>query len=215
MSDAERTGELRSRLAHVLAEGLSKDPVEHARQVSTIAGILSEAFDARGFRVTLVGGSAIEVHAPGIYLSGDIDVVIERTRMDAGERDYVFAALGLERMGRHWRLGDLFVETVPGPVSGPTEEVQVGDAVFHIVRKEVPVRDRVVGFKHWRHTAYGDQAIAMLIAFGEDLDMEWLGPELAREGARDALDALRHLATSAAPVTHEQLLEVIDGLHER
>lgn len=46
----------------------------------------------------------------------------------------------------------------------------------------------------------------MLIAFGDDLDMQWLEPELAREDAGDALDVLRKLAESRTPVTHERLL---------
>jgi hypothetical protein len=196
MSDDERMGELRSRLARVLAEGLSEDPVEHARQVSTTAGILSEAFDARGFRVTLV--RCDRTHTRGCRRAGS-RLCRARTRTHGQA-----LASGRSVCRNHTWAG-----------FRTTEEVQVGDAVFHIVRKEVLVRDRVVGFKHWRHTAYGDQAIAMLIAFGEDLDMEWLGPELAREGARDAWDALRDLATSAGPVTHERLLALIDELHER
>lgn len=53
----------------------------------------------------------------------------------------------------------------------------------------------------------------MLIAFGEELDMEWLGPELDREDARDALDALAEMARSEEPVTHEGLLALLDELH--
>jgi hypothetical protein len=204
---------LRSRLRDALADGLSTDPVKHAVQVAEIAGILHEAFHAGGFMITMVGGSAIEMHAPGIYMSGDIDVVVEKTRAATAERDEVFRALGLDRVGRHWRHGNLFIETVPGPVSGPVEEVEVGGTSFRIVRKEVPLRDRVVGFKHWRHTAYGDQAIAMLIAFGEEVDMAWLDPELRREDARDAFQALESLARSNDPVTHERLLALIDTLH--
>lgn len=203
---------LRSRLRDALADGLSTDPVKHAAQVAEIAGILHEAFHAGGFMITMVGGSAIEIHAPGIYMSGDIDVVVEKTRAATAERDEVFGALGLDRVGRHWRHGNLFIETVPGPVSGPVEEVEVGGAAFRVVRKEVPLRDRVVGFKHWRHTAYGDQAIAMLIAFGEEVDMAWLDPELRREDARDAFHALEGLARSNDPVTHERLLTLIDTL---
>lgn len=90
--------------------------------------------------------------------------------------------------------------------------MEIGGAAFRVVRKEVPLRDRIVGFKHWRHTAYGDQAIAMLIAFGDRLDREWLERELGPEDARDALEALQELARSDAPVTHERLLSLADDL---
>jgi hypothetical protein len=204
---------LRARLDEMLSSGLARDPAAHAGQVAAVLGVLNEAFGNHGFTVTLVGGSAIEVHAPGIYMSGDIDVVIEGGAAASVDRDDVFQSLGFGRVGRHWRRDELFVETVPGPLAGPADEVEVAGAVFRVVRKEVLLRDRIVGFKHWRHTAYGDQAIAMLIAFDRDLDEEWLQKELAREGAEDALVALRNVARSGASVTHEGLLAIIDDLH--
>jgi hypothetical protein len=215
VDDPHTLDRLGKRLEEVLASGLAEEPVTHARQVAEVAGILHSALTARGLTPTLVGGSAIEIHAPGIYMSGDLDLVIEGARDVVAVRDEVFQALGLTRVGRHWRRGDLFVETVPGPVAGPTEEVEVAGATFRVVRKEVPLRDRLVGFKHWRHTAYGDQAIAMLIAFGDDLDMDWLEPELRREDALDALQALSGLTSSDVPVTHERLLALVDQLNQR
>lgn len=146
-------------------------------------------------------------------MSGDVDVVIERGRGATGQRGDAFEALGFERMGRHWRYGELFVEAVSGPVAGPAEDVEVDGSTFRVVRKEVPLRDRIVGFKHWRHTAYGDQAIAMLIAFGDRLDNEWLERELGSEDALDAFEALLELARSETPVTHERLLALADELH--
>jgi hypothetical protein len=213
--DLHTLDRLRDRLAEILAPGLADEPVAHARQVAEVAGVLHSALTGRGLVPTLVGGSAIEIHAPGIYMSGDLDLVIEGARDVMASRDEVFQALGLTRVGRHWRRGDLFVETVPGPVAGPAEEVEVAGTTFRVVRKEVPLRDRLVGFKHWRHTAYGDQAIGMLIAFGEDLDMDWLEPELRREDALDALQELSILTSSDEPITHERLLALVDRLNQR
>jgi len=215
VNDSRDLAGLGKRLEEVLAPGLADEPVTHAQQVAKVAGILHSALTGRGLVPTLVGGSAIEIHAPGIYMSGDLDLVIEGARNTMAIRDEVFQALGLSRVGRHWRRGDLFVETVPGPVAGPTEDVEVAGATFRVVRKEVPLRDRVVGFKHWRHTAYGDQAMAMLIAFGNDLDMDWLEPELRREDALDALQALSSLTSSDESITHERLLALVDKLNQR
>jgi hypothetical protein len=212
----ESLQDLRSELDQLLGQGMAEDPIEHARQVAEIAGILHSAFEPDGFEVTMVGGSAIEVHAPGIYRSGDLDLVIERASGNEARRDEIFKSLGFERTGRHWRRGDqLFVELVSGPVAGPAEEVRVGGAEFRVVKKEVVLRDRLVGFKHWKHTAYGEQAIDMLAAFEGDLDMSWLGPELQREDAFDALEQLRKLASSDEPVTDQVLREMIDELHRR
>jgi hypothetical protein len=205
---------LRARLEAMLASGMAEEPIEHATQVAEIAAVLHSALSQDGFEVTLVGGSAIEVHAPGIYRSGDLDVVIEKAHGRQKRRDEIFQALGFDRAGRHWRHGDqLFV--VSGPVAGPAEEVRVGDAEFRVVKKEVPLRDRLVGFKHWKHTAYGEQAIDMIAAFGDDLDMSWLGPELQREDSMDALEALRQLASSQEQVTDQVLRNLIANLNRR
>ncbi len=79
----------------------------------------------------------------------------------------------------------------------------------------MPFRDRLVGFKHWKHTAYGEQAIDMIAAFGDDLDTSWLGPELEREDSMDALEALRQLASSQERVTDQVLRDLIDDLNRR
>jgi len=140
--------------------------------------------------------------------------VIEKRRDQSERHDRIFRELGFRRAGRHWRHGQqLFIELVPGPVAGPAEDVRVDDAEFRVVTKEVVLRDRLVGFKHWKHTAYGQQAIDMLAAFGHELDMSWLGPELEREDATDALRALRSIAASDEPVTDERLRRLVDDLH--
>lgn len=213
---SDRLLALRSRLQIILAEGLADDPLAHAGQVAEIAGVLHEAFDPEGFSATLVGGSAIEIHAPGIYLSGDLDYVIERTTSGTKEVNEIFKGLGFNKQGgRHWVFGDLFIERVSGPVAGPAEEVRVGESVFRIVTKEVALRDRVIGFKHWEYTAYGEQALDMLAAFGDEIDEKWLLQELRREDSLDALEALRDMARSDQPVTEEVLRQLVDRLRRR
>jgi hypothetical protein len=55
----------------------------------------------------------------------------------------------------------------------------------------------------------------MLAAFGDDLEMEWLRPELESEGAWDAFVELRRLAGTDAAVTDESLQRLLDRLHRR
>jgi hypothetical protein len=207
---------LRSRLQIALANGLSEAPLAHAEQVAEVAGILHEAFEAEGYSPTLVGGSAIEIHAPGVYLSGDLDYVIEASSQATKQVGEVFEGLGFRKQGgRHWVFGELFIERVSGPVAGPTEEVRVGEYIFSVVTKEVSLRDRVVGFKQWGYTAYGEQALDMLAAFGDELDEGWLLPELQREDSLDALEALRELAAKPGrEVTEETLRDLLERLRK-
>ena len=94
MTNPNRLISLRTRLQMVLAQGLSGDALAHAGQVAEVAGVLLEAFEPEGFSATLVGGAAIEIHAPGIYLSGDLDYVIERSHRATKQVDEIFEGLG-------------------------------------------------------------------------------------------------------------------------
>jgi hypothetical protein len=194
---------------------MAAEPIAHARQVAAVAAALWRAFGSVGLECVLVGGSAIEVHAPGVYVSGDIDIVLDGAGR-AGVRDTaaeVLAALGFVRSGRHWTRGDLFLELPSVRLDDPAELVRVDEFTFCIARREVLLRDRIVGFLHWRQPAYGQQAIDLLAAFDpSELDAEWLRAELTREGAAQAYDALRTLAASDAPVTEAALDELIERL---
>lgn len=205
----------RSALDLLLGAGMADDPIDHARQVAMITSIVAGAFEEAGMRVTLVGGSAIEVHAPGIFKSGDIDLVIEATQGPSrrDRLDPVFASLGFDREGRHWKRGDLFVEVPSQSMEDPTETVRVGHFPLRIVTKEILLADRVVGFKHWRHTTYGAQAIEMIASFGSSLKAAVLRPRLERESALDAYEALRGMAESGEAITEQGLQELLERLH--
>jgi hypothetical protein len=213
--DPALAGELRAALDDALAGGLHDDPLAHAGQVAAIAAALWRAFRSVGVECVLVGGSAIEVHAPGVYVTGAVDQVLDgagRTGVrDTADR--VLTALGFARAGRHWTRGDLFLEIPSVTLADPTEIVRVGALRFRIVRKEVLPRDRVVGFLHWRQPAYGEQALDLLAAFdSEELDESWLRASLRREGAEAAYDALRVLAAGDAPVDAGVLERLLDDL---
>ncbi|MBA4160186.1 MAG: hypothetical protein ACR2H9_07870 [Longimicrobiaceae bacterium] len=211
-------GELRLQLERALAEGVPADPLAHAFQVAEVMGILHQAFEAAGFRVVLVGGGAIEIHAPGIYRSGDLDLGITQLWEARAQESEVFVQLGFERIGRHWRQQGLLVEVPTAHVSDPTELVNVRGSVFRVVAKEALLRDRIVGYKHWGVTAYGDQAIRMLSAFGNELDWSWLRSELDRERSGDALEALLRIQAEAETGSVDlaaRLREELDRLKQR
>lgn len=215
--DPALAAELRAALDAALAGGMAAEPVAHAQQVAAVAAALWRAFGSVGLECVLVGGSAIEVHAPGVYVSGDVDIVLDGAGR-TGVRDTaddVLTALSFARAGRHWTRGDLFVEVPSVRLDDPTELVRAGPLRFRVVRKEVLLRDRVVGFMHWKHAAYGQQAMAMLVAFGDTVDDSWLRAELRRERALPALDALLTLTTSEATVDERALDALLDRLHTR
>lgn len=199
------------RLRSILEPGLSPDPLAHAEQVAAVASILHEAFTNAGLTPTVVGGSAIELHAPGVYVSRDMDMVIEGASFSSGRIGTVFEELGFTRRGRHWSMGDLFVEVPSTRLTDPSEVLQVGPWTFRVIAKEVMLADRIVGFRQWGVSAWGQQAIDLLAAFGDDLDEAWLEERLQAEGSLDALVPLRNLAESDEPVDRN----VLDSLLAR
>jgi hypothetical protein len=160
---------------------------------------------------TLVGGGAIEYHASDIYITSDMDLIVQGgSRADL---DRVLTDFGFARRGRHWVMDDLFVE-VPGTwMSDPVDIVHVDGLTFRVVRREVVLADRIIGFKHWRATAYGAEALAMLAVFGSDLDENALRDRLRAESAEDALDALRDLVNLRGDVNEAALTRVLQQLH--
>lgn len=222
MPDSDRSSpsldDLREELGSVLRQPVpADDPVAHVRRLAWSTSIVISAFDRRGLRATLVGGGAIEFHAPGAYTTSDVDLVVDQ-RFDPNFRDdlaLVFDDLGYARQGRHWLRDDMFVE-VPGVrMSDPVEEHAIGEHLLRVVRAEVVLADRIVGFRHWGYTAYALQAAAMLDVIGPSIDETWLRRRLEREGALDAYDALAAMQRAESAVTERELESLLSRLRNR
>jgi hypothetical protein len=214
MPDAPPLDDLREELGAVLAEPVAPDdPVARVRRSARATSIVIDAFDRRGLRATLVGGAAIEFHAPAAYATDDVDLVIEQHFVPTFRADIeaVFGARGFTRPGRHWVREGMFVE-VPGVWGDPVEEYQIGSHRLRVVRPEVVLADRIVGFRHWRYTGYGAQAIAMLGAFSDAIDERWLRDRLRREGAEDAYDALLALQRTRERLHDADFEALLDSL---
>ncbi len=197
-------------LGRFLDELAAGDRTQVERMTLAAAGV-SEMLRKRGMEVTLVGGGAIQFHAPGTYTTSDLDLVVEgRSREELGA---AMLESGFTRSGRHWVRGDLYIE-VPGSVmSDPVEIVTAGGMTLRVVRKEVVLADRIVGYKHWRATGYGAQAVALLSAMEGVLDESMLRERLRLEGAEDALELLWSLAKRGEPIGETDLRDGLDRLH--
>jgi hypothetical protein len=189
-------------LARALEEAWSSER-DHVERLVLAAAIITTALERAGMRATLVGGSAIEFHAPGSYTTTDLDFVVEgRSREELAQ---VLASLGMLRSGRHWVLKDLFVEVPGNFLDEPADEFAVGPFTLRVIRKETVLADRIVGYRWWSYAAYGVQALDMIAAFGDELNETELRARLRREGAEETYDLLREFAASGAPVTASAL----------
>src|SRR5437762_4332597 len=75
------------------------------------AEIVSELFRAVDTEAVIVGGSAVEFYTDGAYISGDVDVCFNGTRLPTPrERETVLAPAG-EPVGiRSWNIGGVMVD---------------------------------------------------------------------------------------------------------
>lgn len=201
---------LRRELDRLLAE----HSLDHVERFTLAAAIVSEALRVVGLEATLVGGGAIEFYAPGAHTTSDIDLVVERkSPVDFDDAlESALAPLGFSQTGRHWIRNDLFVEIPSTHLADPFEVFLLGSYSLRVVLKEIVLAERIVGFKYWRYTAYGAQAIDMIATFGEELDEALLRGYLRREGAEDAFDLLRGLAGAREPITHDTLVAELERL---
>jgi 5-formyltetrahydrofolate cyclo-ligase len=197
-ADAHAPGDL----AALLQETWTSDR-PHTERMIWSAAIIGTALHRAGMRATLVGGGAIEFHAPEVYTTTDLDFVVEgRPR---AEIDPVMRSLGLQRRGRHWVMGDLYVE-VPGNVMEEAVDVEtIGPFELRVSRKENVLADRIIGFRHWKAWGQGLQAIALIRTFGGELDEKALRTALRKEGAEHAYGVLRKLADADEEVTTQRL----------
>lgn len=197
-----------------LLEDVLATETEHARRLVKAAAIVSEALRREGLEATVVGGSAIEIHAPDAYATADIDLVVpERFGVDwDAALSRAFRSLGFTRRDRHWVRDDLFVEVPSRTLADPVDTILVGPFQLRVIAKEAVLADRIVGFKYWGVTDYGLQAIALLTALGPELDRSLLFRYLDRENARDAYEVLCAMAEGEESLTHERLLQEIEHL---
>ncbi len=100
-------------------------------------------------------------------------------------------------------------------MADPVDVIAVGPLTLRVARREVVLADRIIGFKHWKTTAFGAQAIVLLGLFGTSLDEARLRQPLLSEGAEDALDALTQLARAGGKVSTEALEDLLGRLHRQ
>jgi hypothetical protein len=166
----------------------------HVERMSLAAAIVSTALERAGMRATMVGGSAIEFYLPDSYATADVDFVVERaTREKLAE---VFGALGLTRKDRHWYIGDLYFEVPSLHLTDPFEIFDFEPYTLRVVRKEIVLAERIVGFRYWKSWAYGTQAVEMIRGFGEELDERVLREWLRKEQGEGTYELLREVAAS-------------------
>jgi hypothetical protein len=187
------------------------DTRDATEQMLEIAAVVDAALRPIDVRPIVVGGLAVAYWTTGLYLTGDIDVVMPHS----AEIDQRLAALGFERDGRFWTLpGREPVFEAPGSTLelNPDGHIEVELASGRTIR--IQDAEEVLLLRLAEFTATGNadvfqQCLWLLGVAG--LDRERLRGRAADESLARALDALYRIGKRVQQdATKLELWEITD-----
>jgi hypothetical protein len=186
------------------------DISDRTEQMLEIAGIVDAALRAIEIRPIVVGGLAVAYWTTGLYLTGDIDVVMPQS----AQIEERLAALGFERDGRFWTLpGRDPVFEAPGSTleldpNGHIEVELASGRTIRIQQVEEVLLLRLAEFVATGNADVFQQCLWLLGVSG--LDRERLRARADDESLSRALDALSSTANSFEHDARLELWEITD-----
>ena len=186
------------------------DISDRTEQMLEIAGIVDAALRAIEIRPIVVGGLAVAYWTTGLYLTGDIDVLMPQS----AQIEERLAALGFERDGRFWTLpGRDPVFEAPGSTleldpNGHIEVELASGRTIRIQQVEEVLLLRLAEFVATGNADVFQQCLWLLGVSG--LDRERLRARADDESLSRALDALSSTANSFEHDARLELREITD-----
>ena len=124
----------------------TEDLLERALKLS---GLVTTLFAEKGYRLVVVGGSAVEFYTEGGYMSGDIDFCrfLSRPIPPRLAQD-VMAKLGATGGPRSWRVLGLFVDLLgylENESTSPKRRLETPYGPIEIIPPELVLVERVLG----------------------------------------------------------------------
>lgn len=182
--------EIARRLAEV--EG-TRDPASRALR---LARLVSDLFSERGWRIVVVGGSAIELLTDGLYTSGDVDICFDPARPPMRVIAEVMAQIGAEGGIRSYRRGALFIDVLGAVETLARTEFREIDGVA-VAKPEDLLAERVLMAVYPQVNAEARVCAEKLlaVALGGELPVDWAEAErvaaLPEYGVLEELRALK------------------------
>ena len=124
----------------------TEDLLERALKLS---GLVTTLFAEQGYRLIVVGGSAVEFYTEGGYMSGDIDFCRYLSRaIPLRLAQDVMARLGAKGGPRSWRVLGLFVDLLgylENESTSPKRKLETPYGPIEIIPPELALVERVLG----------------------------------------------------------------------
>ena len=154
------------------------DLLERALKLS---GLITSLFAERGFKLVVVGGSAVEFYTEGGYMSGDIDFC-RKTLNAIPPRimQEIVAKLGGKGVARSWLVCGLYVDllgVLESESTKPNRELETPYGTVSVIPPELALVERVL-FAYCPPTAECvPSARQMMVAALKDDRFDWTEAE--------------------------------------
>lgn len=153
--------------------------------------VLAEITSRMNKDLILVGGGAVEFYTGGWYTTGDLDLITTNSR----RLKIVLKEMGFARSSdRGFIKEDIYIDLVGSSLSGRRHvDLDLGDPseVIRVIAIEDIIIDRLCACKHWDSPKDCEQALYMISAFREDLDMKYLEKRADKEEVVDRLRSMQ------------------------
>jgi hypothetical protein len=163
--------------------------------------LLSREVGEQDAPTIVVGGSAIEIYTEGAYVSGDIDLVGNRTALAKILKSWGFTRKGREWYSQDWRIA---VDLVGGPggLTGSRARVRIIVTPYGPVRLaavEDLIIKRLVSAKYWEIRSDREHAAILARKYRDELDRGYLSEAAIRAEVPDEWTELERRLYSSPP----------------
>lgn len=165
-------------------------------------GLLSREAGELDAPVLVVGGSAIEIYTKGEYVSGDIDIVGNRTTLARVLESWGFVRKGREWYSEDWRIAVDLVNDLSG-LTGSRERVRTIVTPYgpvQIAAIEDLIIKRLVSAKYWQIQSDREHAAILARRYSSELDRGYLSESAEQAEVSDEwIDLERMLYSGSRP----------------
>lgn len=113
-----------------------------------LAGLVTRLFEAEGWNLVVVGGSAVEFYTEGAYMSGDVDLCRTNARpIPLRLAQTVMGSLGAVGGPRTWKVAGLFVDLLgllENEARTPCRTIETPDGPVRVIPLELAVVERTL-----------------------------------------------------------------------
>jgi len=160
---------------------------EKATRDLYFCALLSREIKSTELPIVVVGGSAIEIYTDGAYVSGDIDIVGNRSALASVLESWGFIRKGREWYHERWKLAIDIVNDHVG-MTGSRELIRTIVTPYGAVRLaaiEDLITKRLVSAKYWNIPSDREHAAILARKFRAELDRIYLSEATTRAQVAD------------------------------